>query len=715
MVAIPPSSPEQDPSAQNTPSLADLSRNASVISSSSSSSSTSDLTVQTPRHRPRPLRNFSSPGNAARSRSPQSPTTPRGSRPPAYLARELGLAEAEGDLRPPSRPHSTSRSSSASGRASACADDFWFLELLGEGSYSEVVHVRHKATGEEFAIKIINKNHLKKYSKVQTAMAEKNALVKLGAVHPGIVRLHSAFQDQTDLYFVLDLAPNGELQSRISNLGSLSTECTRVYAAQLVDALGYMHSQGVIHRDLKPENLLLDDAFRIKITDFGTGKVLGSGGERAKTFVGTAQYISPELLEDGETSESSDFWALGCIVYQMITGRFAFQGLSEYLTFQKIKQLDYSFPEGFDEQAKDLVQRLLVRDPAKRLGAGPLGSEYDMQALRSHPFFASINWGTLWTDPVPPLEPGLFKKQPKAYSNGSSMDCGTAWDSLVGNQDGTIDEGIPWATDEETSFLFGSGARFTNGNVYSEEEGPMGEQRPYAFPPNLDHNNGDADDTPKFMTRVDKSDTSTVRFTGMPSARTAVSDDDELPTGGHPILDVPGVPSVVKAHPIDVPASKEAVVDSCSTGSATSSSDGSAVEKLGAAMETSGIDRGRSRDQTPLVGNGMLADSDLTSLLLPNETILFNSSVEETGPKRRASRLFAMAVTPRKIKSRELVLTNHRLLCLKHKPGRAYKIRTELHMRPLEKETEKDGRQKLSSVEPKGDREFVVVTICQSL
>ncbi|KAI0717178.1 kinase-like domain-containing protein, partial [Cerioporus squamosus] len=233
---------------------------------------------------------------------------------------------------------------------------------------------------------------LKRHQKEQTALAEKNTLVRLGSGHPGIVRLHWTFQDEWSLFFVLDLARNGELQTRISRLGSLSIECVRYYAAQIVDALGYMHSKGVIHRDLKPENLLLDDAFRIKITDFGTGKLLDSGGEPTKTFVGTAQYVSPELLEHNESSKSSDFWALGCIIYQMIAGRFVFRGLADW---QKIKQLEYSFPEGFDEQAQDLVRKLLVREPDQRLGAGPPGSPYDMQALRSHPFFASINWRTL--------------------------------------------------------------------------------------------------------------------------------------------------------------------------------------------------------------------------------------------------------------------------------------------------------------------------------
>ncbi|EMD33614.1 hypothetical protein CERSUDRAFT_56613, partial [Gelatoporia subvermispora B] len=404
MLEVHATSPSPEASLQTSPTLAELSRNASVISSSSSSSSTSDLTIQTPPTRPRPLRTFSSPRTHVRSRSPQSPTTPRGSRPPAYLARELGLAADDNEPRrppPASRTQSKSRNNSLNARTSP--DDFEFGRVLGEGSYSEVRLAKHRSTQQEYAVKIIEKVHLVRHEKMPVAMAEKNTLVRLGTGHPGIVRLHWTFQDDWRLYFVLDLARNGELQTRISRLGSLALECSRTYAAQIVDALEYMHSKGVIHRDLKPENLLLDDDFRIKITDFGTGKVLGTGDERTKTFVGTAQYVSPELLEDGETSKSSDLWALGCILYQMIAGKFAFQGLTDYLTWQKVKRLEYTFPEGFDEQAKDIVQRLIVRDPAERLGAGPPGSPNDMQALRAHPFFASIKWGALWTDPVPPL------------------------------------------------------------------------------------------------------------------------------------------------------------------------------------------------------------------------------------------------------------------------------------------------------------------------
>ncbi|KAI0356286.1 kinase-like protein [Trametes cingulata] len=586
MLKLQVSSPSPDTTHPATPTLAELSRNASVISSSSSSSSTPDLRIQTP-VRPRPLRNFSAPRTNLRSRSPQSPTTPRGSRPPAYLTRELGIPdEDQTALKPPaSRAQSKSRNSSVNGRLTA--DDFEFLDELGEGSYSTVYHGRLRSTGQEFAIKRIDKAHLKRHQKEGTALAEKNTLVRLGSGHPGIVRLHWTFQDEWSLFFVLDLARNGELQTRIARMGSLSIECVRYYSAQIVDALAYMHSKGVIHRDLKPENLLLDDAFRIKITDFGTGKILDSGGEPTKTFVGTAQYVSPELLEHNESSKSSDFWALGCIIYQMIAGRFVFRGLSDW---QKIKQLEYSFPEGFDEQAQDLIRKLLVRDPDQRLGAGPPGSPWDIQALRSHPFFSSINWRTLWTDPAPALEPGLVKKE----TPPASAHLHSAWDAIIdvdSYENAVDDDEISWESDGQGG-EYHLGSAQVNGHDHPEAVGPYGEKRISTLPPLpladvAEERNGSTDG---------------VRFVAPPKEDSPVSDDEGRDTVNSD-LDVSGL---ARSPPIDVP--RVPGPGSHSTGSVTSSSDGSPVEKLAAAMDEAA--RGRNRAQTPIQGNG-LCDPEL--------------------------------------------------------------------------------------------------------
>ncbi|CAG8503063.1 10124_t:CDS:10, partial [Dentiscutata erythropus] len=285
-------------------------------------------------------------------------------------------------------------------------NDFEFGKTLGEGSYSTVVSAIDRTSRREYAIKILEKKHIIKEKKVKYVNIEKNTLNKMN--HPGIVRLYYTFQDQNSLYFVLDHAKNGELLTFIKKLGSFDLNCTRFYAAQIVSAIEYMHSQGVIHRDLKPENILLDENMHIKVTDFGTAKMLESteDGEddRANSFVGTAEYVSPELLKEKSACKSSDFWALGCIIYQLIAGRPPFKGNNEYMTFQRIVNLEYTFPEGFPPVAKDLVQKLLVLNPSERLGSG---GKAGIAKLKKHPFFEGTNWDNIWNTPAPRLLPYL--------------------------------------------------------------------------------------------------------------------------------------------------------------------------------------------------------------------------------------------------------------------------------------------------------------------
>jgi len=238
---------------------------------------------------------------------------------------------------------------------------------------------------------------------------EKDTLNRLNS-HPGVVRLYYTFQDQQSLYFVLDLAMNGELLATLKKIGTFDEECTRFYGAQILDAITYMHSKGVIHRDLKPENVLLDNNMHIKITDFGTAKILAdrskntadilsssNTSDRSASFVGTAEYVSPELLTAKAGGKPTDLWAFGCIIFQLLTGRPPFKGATEYLTFEKILALDYTFPAGFPPIARDLVERLLVSDPAIRLG---------VDHVKNHEFFDGITWGIgLWKQKAPRLKP----------------------------------------------------------------------------------------------------------------------------------------------------------------------------------------------------------------------------------------------------------------------------------------------------------------------
>ncbi|KKF92446.1 Serine/threonine-protein kinase ksg1 [Ceratocystis platani] len=179
--------------------------------------------------------------------------------------------------------------------------DFNFGVVLGEGSYSSVFLASDRQTLKDYAVKVLDKRHIIKEKKIKYVNIEKNTLNRL-TEHPGIVRLYYTFQDQTSLYYVLDLCNGGELLGALKKTGTFDVECTRFYGAEILDAIDYMHSRGVIHRDLKPENVLLDDHMHIKITDFGTAKLLSdprlppdgntpsSEDDRAASFVGTAEY-----------------------------------------------------------------------------------------------------------------------------------------------------------------------------------------------------------------------------------------------------------------------------------------------------------------------------------------------------------------------------------------------------------------------------------------
>merc|ERR1719219_1729132 len=258
--------------------------------------------------------------------------------------------------------------------------------------------------------------------KTEAIMREKEAMLKLNAsAAPYFVRLYATFKNEENLFFVLSYAKRGDMLKFIKKMAAKEVDVTQFYAAELVQAIEHLHSLNIIHRDLKPENILLSSSMHILLTDFGSAKIISSegdfeeghgtveagggvgGGGRRNSFVGTAQYVSPEILTNSGSSKASDLWALGCIIYQMVTGIPPFQAQNEYLIFQKIQNLEYSFHDGFDSVARDLVEKLLVINPQCRLGAGDSPGDYC--SLKSHPFFHSINFHSLHNTTPPHIQP----------------------------------------------------------------------------------------------------------------------------------------------------------------------------------------------------------------------------------------------------------------------------------------------------------------------
>ncbi|KAJ3632062.1 hypothetical protein Zmor_024833 [Zophobas morio] len=289
-----------------------------------------------------------------------------------------------------------------------CPEDFDLLSIIGEGSYATVYLGKYKTSGKLYAVKVLDKRHMVREGKAKYAAVEKEALRKLSP-HPYIVRLYYTFQDTYKLYFVLGYAKNGELLYYIRKLGSFGLDCVKFYSAELILAMEYMHSKGIVHRDIKPENLLLCENMHLILADFGTAKIISlvqddSPLGRVSSFVGTADYVSPELLNYKRTSISSDLWALGCIIYQLIAGWPPFRGGTDYLTFQKVSNLDYTIPDGFPEEAADLIKQILVLDPQQRLGSNSRGG---YENLKGHIFFEEVLWEQLHETTPPELKPYL--------------------------------------------------------------------------------------------------------------------------------------------------------------------------------------------------------------------------------------------------------------------------------------------------------------------
>ncbi|XP_071586432.1 microtubule-associated serine/threonine-protein kinase 4 isoform X8 [Heliangelus exortis] len=283
--------------------------------------------------------------------------------------------------------------------------DFETIKLISNGAYGAVYFVRHKETRQRFAMKKINKQNLILRNQIQQAFVERDILTF--AENPFVVSMYCSFETRRHLCMVMEYVEGGDCATLLKNMGPLPVDMARMYFAETVLALEYLHNYGIVHRDLKPDNLLVTSMGHIKLTDFGLSKVglmslttnlyEGHIEKDAREFLdkqvcGTPEYIAPEVILRQGYGKPVDWWAMGIILYEFLVGCVPFFGDTPEELFGQVISDEIIWPEKDEApppDAQDLITLLLRQNPLERLGTG---GAYE---VKQHKFFRNLDWNSL--------------------------------------------------------------------------------------------------------------------------------------------------------------------------------------------------------------------------------------------------------------------------------------------------------------------------------
>ncbi|KAG0254232.1 hypothetical protein BG011_005879 [Mortierella polycephala] len=280
---------------------------------------------------------------------------------------------------------------------------FHLLRSVGKGAFGKVRVVQHKRTKEIYALKYINKAKCIRMRAVENIIQERRLLEEVES--PLICNLRYAFQDDENLFMVLDLMLGGDLRFHLERAGPMREDVVRFYVAELILALDALHSRRIIHRDLKPDNVLLDEHGHAHLTDFNIA-VYYNPSKPLMSIAGSMAYMAPEVLARKGYLESVDWWSLGVVMFELLFGKRPFRGKSNDLLTASILRDPLPFPENVHTMVSapclDVVSRLCERNISKRLGCTPDG----LDAFKNHPWFQGMEWDKLVTkEAIPPFEP----------------------------------------------------------------------------------------------------------------------------------------------------------------------------------------------------------------------------------------------------------------------------------------------------------------------
>ncbi|XP_032073609.1 microtubule-associated serine/threonine-protein kinase 2 isoform X4 [Thamnophis elegans] len=337
---------------------------------------------------------------------------------PRYIICQLGLTrdplEEMAQLNSCDSPDTPETDDSAEGKNRGATvqskktpseEEFETIKLISNGAYGAVFLVRHRSTRQRFAMKKINKQNLILRNQIQQAFVERDILTF--AENPFVVSMFCSFETKRHLCMVMEYVEGGDCATLLKNIGALPVDMARMYFAETVLALEYLHNYGIVHRDLKPDNLLITSMGHVKLTDFGLSKIglmslttnlyEGHIEKDAREFLdkqvcGTPEYIAPEVILRQGYGKPVDWWAMGIILYEFLVGCVPFFGDTTEELFGQVISDEIVWPEGDEAlplDAQDLIGKLLRQNPLERLGTG---SAFE---VKQHRFFKDLDWNGL--------------------------------------------------------------------------------------------------------------------------------------------------------------------------------------------------------------------------------------------------------------------------------------------------------------------------------
>ncbi|MBE3042006.1 protein kinase [Candidatus Bathyarchaeota archaeon] len=299
-------------------------------------------------------------------------------------------------------------------RGKVTAQDFEPLRCLGKGTYGTVILVKQKATGRLYAQKQLKKASLVLHKKLVAQTKTERQVLESVNRHPFVVKLFYAFQDQEKLYLLLEYGQGGELFTHLNAEKMFAEPVAAFYMAEMLLAISHLHTDlGVIYRDLKPENCLLDSDGHLLLTDFGLSKVSVEDADTCNSMLGTVEYMAPEVVKGVKYGKAVDWWSFGALGFDLLTGNPPFRGGNNAKIQENIVKQKLTTPYYMSADAKDLLTRLLNKNPSKRLGAR---MPRDLDAMKKHRFFRKIDWRKLLArEMTPPIQP--FITDPELAEN----------------------------------------------------------------------------------------------------------------------------------------------------------------------------------------------------------------------------------------------------------------------------------------------------------